>query len=68
MTPDVLLAATVTSTDGGVASSLVAIQIEDGKTIWRQELPAPVVKGGIAVDSQARIVVALENGQVVCLQ
>ena len=68
VTSDVLLAATVTSTDGGVASSLVAIQIEDGKTIWRQELPAPVVKGGIAVDSQARIVVALENGQVVCLQ
>ena len=44
------------------------IQIKDGKTIWRQALPAPVVKDGLAVDSQARIVAALENGQVVCLQ
>ena len=48
--------------------SLMAIQIKDGQTIWPQALPAPVIKGGIAVDSQARIVAALENGQVVCLQ
>ena len=46
----------------------MAIQIEDGQTIWREELPAPVVKGGLAVDSAARIVATLENGQVVCLQ
>jgi len=68
VTSDVLLAAGVQGTDGQVTSSLAAIQIKDGKTIWSKDLPAPVVKGGIAVDSQARIVVSLENGQVVCLQ
>jgi outer membrane protein assembly factor BamB len=68
VTPKILLAAAVTSTDGRDASSLLAINIEDGRTIWRQDLPAPVVKDGLAVDSQARIVAALENGQVVCLQ
>ena len=68
ITPDVLLAAGVQNGNGQATSSLMAIQIADGKTIWRKELPAPVVKGGIAIDSQARIVLALENGQVVCLQ
>jgi outer membrane protein assembly factor BamB len=68
VTSDVLLAAGVSNADGQVTSSLTAIQIKDGKTIWHRELPAPAVKGGVAIDSQARIVVALENGQVVCLQ
>jgi outer membrane protein assembly factor BamB len=34
---------------------------------WSQELPAAVVKGGTAIDAQGRIVIALENGQIVCL-
>jgi len=68
VTPEILLAAAVTGTEESRVSFLVAIQIVDGKTIWRQALPAPVVKGGLAVDSQARIVATLENGQVVCLQ
>ncbi len=68
ITPDVLLAAGVQGADGSETSSLMAIQIKQGKIIWRRPLPAPVVKGGIAMDSQARIVVALENGQLVCLQ
>jgi len=65
---DVLLAAGGQYTDDQWTSSLAAIQIKDGKTIWSRDLPAAVVKGGVAIDSQARIVVALENGQLVCLQ
>ena len=68
ITPEVLLAAGVRDTNGPGTPSLKAIQIDNGKPIWRKDLPAPVVKGGIAVDSEARIVLALENGQVVCLQ
>jgi hypothetical protein len=68
MTPDVLLAAAVRTVNGSDASSLMAIQIKSGEVIWHKALPAPVVRGGIAVDSQARIVLALENGQVICLQ
>jgi hypothetical protein len=63
-----LLAAGDSPAGGPVTSSLEAIRIQDGQTIWSRELPASAVKGGVAIDSQARIVVALENGQVICLQ
>lgn len=43
---------------------LVAINIKDGSDIWRKELPADAVKGGTAVDSRGRILVSLENGQL----
>ncbi|MCP4451395.1 MAG: PQQ-binding-like beta-propeller repeat protein [Planctomycetes bacterium] len=68
ITPDVLLAAAVRTVNGSEISSLMAIQVKSGRTIWHKSLRAPVVKGGLAVDSQSRIVLALENGQVVCLQ
>ena len=74
VSPDVLLAATLrTAAPQGVlwsnkaASSLAAIRIKDGTVIWRKKLSAPVVKGGVAVDSKGRIVVALENGKIVCM-
>ena len=68
MTDDVLLAAGVKETGPTVASSLAAIRVKDGTTLWRKELPAPVVKAGIAIDSDGRIVAALENGQIVCVR
>jgi outer membrane protein assembly factor BamB len=68
MTDDVLLAAGVKGSDYNVTSSLAAIRIEDGKSLWRKELPAPVVKAGLAVDSEGRIIAALEDGQIVCVQ
>jgi outer membrane protein assembly factor BamB len=46
--------------------SLSAIRLADGTEAWREALPAAVVRGGLATDSAGRIVVALENGQVVC--
>ncbi|TKJ36475.1 MAG: hypothetical protein CEE38_11720 [Planctomycetes bacterium B3_Pla] len=68
MTDDVLLAAGVRGAGDNVTSSLAAIRIKDGTSLWHKELPAPVVKGGVAVDNKGRIVVALENGKVVCMQ
>ncbi len=66
--PDVLLAAGLRTSGDKAASSLEAIRIKDGTVIWRKKLSAPVVKGGVAVDSKGRIVVALENGKIVCMQ
>jgi hypothetical protein len=41
---------------------LLAIDVESGRQLWRQPLPAPTVKGGIAVDSTGLIYVSLEDG------
>jgi outer membrane protein assembly factor BamB len=49
-------------------SFLTAIRIEDGTDIWTQKLPANAVKGGTAVDSDGRIFVSLENGQLLCFE
>ena len=45
---------------------LVAINIDDGSDVWWKELPANVVKGGTAIDHAGRILVTLENGQLLC--
>ncbi|MHC4430978.1 MAG: outer membrane protein assembly factor BamB family protein [Planctomycetota bacterium] len=68
MTDDVLLAAGVKGTGYNVTSFLAAIRIEDGTSLWREELSAPVVKAGLAVDSEGHIIAALENGQIVCMK
>jgi outer membrane protein assembly factor BamB len=68
MTEDVLLAAGVKGVDGNDQPSLTAIRIKDGTSLWRKDLPAPVVKAGLAIDSEGRIIAALENGRIVCLK
>jgi len=45
---------------------LTAIDINQGNDRWSHPLPALAVKGGTAIDSQGRIVVTLENGQLCC--
>ncbi|MDA1165437.1 MAG: PQQ-binding-like beta-propeller repeat protein [Planctomycetota bacterium] len=47
-------------------SFLAAINVKDGTDVWLQKLPAVAVKGGTAVDASGRILVALENGQLLC--
>ena len=49
--------------DGGEAF-LMAVHIKDGAEVWRRDVPAPVVKGGTAVDHARRIVVCLDDGRV----
>jgi outer membrane protein assembly factor BamB len=64
--PDVLLAAGQSGVAGQPDSFLSAVHIEDGKEIWREVLPAPAVKGGTAIDHEARIIAALQDGRVLC--
>ena len=43
---------------------LVAIDLATGKDLWKHDLPADTVKGGLAVNAQGQIYAALENGQL----
>ncbi len=63
---DTLLAAAQISAPDATTTILTAVNVEDGSDLWSLELPAAVVKGGTAIDHQGRIVVALENGRIVC--
>ena len=47
---------------------LAATNIADGQDLWQQPLPSGVVKGGLAIDRNGAIYVALENGQVRCFR
>ncbi len=48
---------------GGIA----AMDPADGKILWRRPLPAPPVMFGVAIDRAGRVLVALQDGRVVCL-
>jgi len=63
---DRLLAAAQTGPPDATKASLAALRVDDGSDLWSHELAAPVVKGGTAIDHAGRIVVALENGRIVC--
>ncbi len=63
--PNALLAAGHEARDPQRAF-VVAIDLNTGRDLWRLDLPSLVVKGGLAVDRDGRVVASLENGQVVC--
>jgi outer membrane protein assembly factor BamB len=48
------------------ASELAALDLKDGRVLWQQSLLAPVVPWGLAVDRDGRVLVTLEDGQVLC--
>ncbi|MHC4405367.1 MAG: outer membrane protein assembly factor BamB family protein [Planctomycetota bacterium] len=64
--PDVVLTAGQTSPGGAQTAFLAAVDLQNGSDVWRRDLPAAVVKGGAAVDRDGRIIVCLEDGQVLC--
>ena len=66
VSPNVLVAAGHTGPEATDTSFLTALKIEDGKQIWRQPLPGPVVKAGTATNAEGQIIVSLETGQVLC--
>ena len=66
VTKDVLLAAGDRPADGARGAFLAAINVGDGQDIWREPLPAKVVKGGLAVNAAGQVFVSLENGELVC--
>ncbi len=45
---------------------LEAIDLLDGSVLWREELPARPVKGGLAPDAQGRVLVSLVDGRILC--
>lgn len=47
-------------------SFLVLMNTNDGTDLWKESLPVPAVKGGIAVDAEGRIYVVLANGELRC--
>ena len=61
---DVLLAAGHTVSDEGETSFLGTIGLQDGSPGWARQLPGPVVKGGLAIDHQQRVFVAIEDGKI----
>ncbi len=65
VTPAVLLAAGQSS-QGQSSAFLTAVKIDDGAEVWRQPLPAPAVKGGLALAHDARLFLSLQDGRVLC--
>ncbi|MFZ5833643.1 MAG: PQQ-binding-like beta-propeller repeat protein [Planctomycetota bacterium] len=57
---------TVDAVSDSRQSVLALISLENGRPIWRQQLPGPVVKDGVAIEGDRRILVSMEIGLVVC--
>lgn len=66
VTGDVLLTAGQTGAGDDRHTFLALVRTADGKDVWYRKLPVAAVKGGTAIDRSGRIVVSLENGQVLC--
>ncbi len=47
-------------------TELAAHDLQDGKVLWTQPLPAPPVPWGLAVNRDGRVIVTLEGGQAMC--
>ncbi len=47
-------------------SQIIALNIEDGKVLWSQPVPAAPVPWGLAVDRDGRVIVCLEDGKILC--
>jgi len=47
-------------------SEVVAFDLRDGRTLWKQPLPSSPVPWGLAVDRDGRVIVTLEGGRVLC--
>jgi outer membrane protein assembly factor BamB len=45
---------------------LLALDLPTGRPLWTHRLPGPTVPWGLAVDAAGRVVVTLQQGQVLC--
>jgi len=50
------------------ATEVRAIGLNDGRQLWIHPLPAPPVPWGLALTRDGRVLVALEDGAVMCLE
>jgi outer membrane protein assembly factor BamB len=48
-------------------SEIVALDLQNGKVLWSQVIPAAPVTWGLAIDRDGRAIVSLEDGQILCL-
>ena len=64
ISPAVLLAASQDA--GGQHPAMIAIDTNSGREIWREQLAARAVKGGLAVNHHEQIIISLGNGQLHC--
>jgi hypothetical protein len=64
----VVVAGRLASSDSSDQSrySLAAMGIENGRMLWRQPLPSIPASWAMALDGTSRIVVALQDGRVLC--
>ncbi len=65
--PNSLLAAGNDGTKSPAEHFVAAVKLADGSDLWYEKLPAPVVKGGTAVDHAGRTFVAVDDGRIICL-
>jgi outer membrane protein assembly factor BamB len=62
--PGAILAAGQRGRAQDLSAFLCAFDLATGAELWSEELPAPAVRGGAAVDCEGWIAVALQDGQV----
>jgi outer membrane protein assembly factor BamB len=67
VTPNQILGAGEVGDPESPRSFLGAVDVASGDAIWTRGLPATVVPGGIAVNSEGLVFVTLENGQLLTL-
>jgi len=48
-------------------STIIALDLQDGKVLWSESVPVSPVPWGLAIDRDGRTVVTLEDGQVLCM-
>ncbi|NQT12836.1 MAG: PQQ-binding-like beta-propeller repeat protein [Planctomycetes bacterium] len=49
------------------ASHVTALDLDSGKQVWSQPLPASPVPWGLAVDRSGHVILTLVDGQVICV-
>ncbi|MFQ6035283.1 MAG: PQQ-binding-like beta-propeller repeat protein [Sedimentisphaerales bacterium] len=47
-------------------SEILALNLQDGKVLWSQPVPLAPVPWGLAIERDGRVIVTLEDGQVLC--
>jgi len=47
-------------------SEIVALNLKDGSVLWSESVPSAPVNWGLAIDCDGRVVVTLEDGQILC--
>jgi len=47
-------------------SEIVALNLKDGSVLWSENVPSAPVSWGLAVDRDGRVIVTLEDGQILC--